>query len=374
MTRWEAFSFISDTLRSMLLGRPLSAPEAENVSWDVVLQLASEHTVTPTLAWALRRADSIPAEVRDYLSTTLELNCRRNRNMLDGLELAVAALNSADCQPVLLKGGAALLDEGLYPDVSMRYLCDLDILVPLSHLHDAAIALKRIGFQAVPEPTVPKRWVRPLRLPLGHHLPPLLYGETGVVVELHRTITPQKFDSLLSATSGIEHQSKRKFRGLELSVLAPTDRIVHNIVHSQLHHGQHKRGAIDLRQLFELGLLTVKFGREIDWQDVESRFRGAGYLEVLQHHVELLQTIFSVPSVISTPRNPEVLGRLQSSVELTAPPITQGDTFTRVVSGYVYYFLRKPLLAANLMNPFWWPGRISAIRKRMRPDAPTWEG
>ena len=295
--------------------------------------------------------------------------------MLDGLELAVAALNSADCQPVLLKGAAALLDEGLYPDVSMRYLCDLDILVPLSRLHDAAIALKRIGFQAVPEPTVPKRWVRPRPQPGHlHHLPPLLYGETGVVIELHRTITLQQFDSLLPATSGIEHQSKRKFRGLELCVLAPTDRIVHNIVHSQLHHGQHKRGAIDLRQLFELGLLAVKFGREIDWQDVESRFLGAGYLEVLQNHVEILQTIFSVPSVISTPHNPEVLKRLQSSVGLTAAPITQGDTFTRVVSGYLYYFLRNPLLATNLMNPFWWPGRISAIRRRMRPDAPTREG
>ena len=246
MTRWEALSFISDTLRSMLPGRPLSALEAENVSWDVVLELASEHAVTPTLAWALRRADLIPAEVGDYLSITLELNCRRNRNMLDGLELAVAALNSADCQPVLLKGAAALLDEGLYPDVSMRYLCDLDILVPLSRLHDAAIALKRIGFQAVPEPTVPKRWVRPRPQPGHlHHLPPLLYGETGVVIELHRTITLQQFDSLLPATSGIEHQSKRKFRGLELCVLAPTDRIVHNIVHSQLHHGQHKRGAIN---------------------------------------------------------------------------------------------------------------------------------
>ena len=57
MTRWEALSFISDTLRSMLPGRPLSALEAENVSWDVVLELASEHAVTPTLAWALRRAE-----------------------------------------------------------------------------------------------------------------------------------------------------------------------------------------------------------------------------------------------------------------------------------------------------------------------------
>ncbi len=300
MTRWEAFCFISDALQRMQRGDTVTI-DAERVSWDVVLQLASEHAATPTLAWALRRANSIPADVRDYLTVTLELNCRHNRNMLDGLELAVAALNSAECQPVLLKGGAALLDEGLYPDVSVRYLGDLDILVPLSRLHDAAIALKSIGFQALPEPNT--RWVRPRRSGHFHHLPPLLHGETGVVVELHRTIISRKFDTLLPATSGIQHQSKRKFRGLELSVLSPTDRIVHNIVHSQLHHGHHQRGTIGLRQLFELGLLSIKFGREIDWLDVESRFRDAGYLEVLQKHVELLQTIFSVPSVISTPHN-----------------------------------------------------------------------
>src|SRR5271156_3147553 len=169
MRRWEAFRFISDALQSILRREALSI-DADRISWDVVLQLASEHVVTPTLAWALKETRLIPEEVRDYLNITLDLNRRRNETILGCLEAALAALNSVGCEPLLLKGGATILEDGLYPDLSVRYLNDLDILVPKSRLSDASAALSKIDFHVMPAHE---------NIEHAHHLPALVHDGTG---------------------------------------------------------------------------------------------------------------------------------------------------------------------------------------------------
>jgi len=365
MTRWEAFCFISDALRSMM-ARETPSIVAERISWDDVVQLASEHVVTPALAWALREARPIPDEIRDYLDVTLDLNRRRNETILDCLEPALAALNSAGCEPLLLKGGAALVDR-LYPDLSVRYLTDLDILVPESRLLDASAALNKVDFHPVPDPT--RRWARE-NLLASHHLPALFHERAGVSIELHRTVSLREFEPILSTAGVLERRDERKFRGLDLFVPCPTDRIIHNIVHSQLHHPGYKRGIVSLRQLFELALLALKFAEEIDWQQVENRFRTTGHLEVIQRHTVFLRHFFSIHLTMSGPDNPAILAYLQSSIETPSGDITA----LQIISEYFSNFLQSPSLALNFLNPFWWPARISSVRKRMRPDRTTLVG
>jgi len=371
MTRWEAFRFISDALQCAL-GRETVTIDAERVSWDAVLQLASEHVATPILAWALREAQPIPDEVRDYLNVTLDLNRRRNEIILDCLESALAVLNLARREPLLLKGAEAILDGGLYPDVSTRYLSDLDILVPKSRLTEASVALNKVDFHASPGSEPTKRWVRP---PF-HHLPPLIHDRQGVAIEVHQTISVWKFEPILPTVMAMDRRIKRSFRGSDYFVLCPTDRIIHNIVHSQLHHGRHEQGMVELRQLFELTLLVSKFGNVIDWQEVENRFRAADRLEALQSQAEIVRALFAVGLKTSGPDNPVYLRRLQSSIESPSPPpsLRRNSALTQITSDYFKNFLKNPLLAVNLLNPFWWPGRISSIWKMVRPDSPTTAG
>jgi hypothetical protein len=367
MTRWEAFRFVSDALRSMLRRETFSIV-AERISWDEVVKLASEHAVTPTLAWALREARPIPHEVRDYLDVTLDLNRRRNESILDCLESALAALNSAGCEPVLLKGAAALVDD-LYPAPSLRYLIDLDILVPKSRLRDASVALNKIGFRAMID--APKRrWVRRPSPPPPtdfHHLPPLFDEGAAVSIELHQAIGAPEFEPILSAETVLERRNKRSFRGLDSFVPCPTDRITHNIVHSQLHHPRQQRGTVELRQLFELVLLAAKFAEEIDWGEVENRFRATGHLEVLQRQAAIVQTVFDVDLKISGQYTPEFSALLRSNV-LFPPSIRRTISLSQIIAAYYKHFLRNPLLAANLLNPLWWPGRISFILKTIRAN------
>jgi hypothetical protein len=358
MTRWQAFRFISDALRSMMRRETL-AIDAEQVSWDVVLRLASEHSVTPTLAWALRNARPLPDEVRDYLDVTLDLNRRRNEPILDCLESALAALNSAGCEPLLLKGGAALVEE-LYPHPSVRYLRDLDILVPKSRLPDALVTLNKIDFRPIPAPN--RRWVRPRSPSDFHHLPALFNEGAGVIIELHRYVGAREFEPILSTDTVLERRNKRSFRGLDLFAPCPTDMITHNIVHSQLHHSYYERGTVELRQLFELVLLTAKFAREIDWVEVEDRFRTTGHLEVLQRQAAIVQTIFSFDLKISGKHDSDYLSLLQSRIDLVKCNVT----LFKIMANYYKGFLHDPMLAINLLNPLWWPGRIWFICNKLR--------
>jgi hypothetical protein len=311
MRRWEAFRFISNALQSILRRKTLSI-EADRISWDVVLQLASEHFVTPTLAWALKDTRGIPEEVRDYLNITLDLNHRRNETIVDCLKAASSALNSVGCEPLLLKGGAAILADELYPDLSVRYLADLDILVPKARLSDASVALSKIDFHVMPESD--RRWVR-VDVRHAHHLPALVHGGTGVAIELHRTISLAEFEPILPTVTALQRRVECNFRDIDFFVLCPTDRIIHNIVHSQLLHRHYEEGTVELRQLFELALLAIKFGEAIDWQEVENRFRRTGHLEILQSHSALLHAVFSVRLKIGGQDNPNFLLRIQSKIE-----------------------------------------------------------
>jgi hypothetical protein len=108
----------------------------------------------------------------------------------------------------------------------------------------------------------------------------------------------------------MDRRTKRSYRGLNFFVLCPTDRIIQNIVHSQLQHGRQELGLVVLRQLLELALLVSKFGDTIDWLEVERHFRAAGHLEVLQSQAKIVQTLFNVPLKISDPDNMMYLRRL----------------------------------------------------------------
>lgn len=48
MTRWEAFTTVCSHLRAGLLGG--EHPRPADVSWELIVEIASFHSATPTLA------------------------------------------------------------------------------------------------------------------------------------------------------------------------------------------------------------------------------------------------------------------------------------------------------------------------------------
>jgi hypothetical protein len=229
--------------------------------WVPVLALANEHLLTPALWTALRTSPlrpRLPDEVADYLQALHRLNGERNRTIRAQLGELVGALNDAAIVPVLLKGAATLF-AGPYADNGTRMMRDIDLLVP-APVRDRAIAvLRRTGY------------VLARGYGEAHHA----FGDFAragdpAAVDLHVELVDPRH--LLRAAEVRSRGTVHDPAGMRFIVPSPTDRVLHNFLHGQLHHlGHYYRGEMPVSQLYEFSALTRAFAGAIDWRFIESR-------------------------------------------------------------------------------------------------------
>jgi hypothetical protein len=262
MTRWDAFADVCGYLRAGLLaGKP--PRRRRNREWVLLIETSSFHFVTPSLAGCLKDELNLPHEIREYLDAVLTFNGRRNALMLETLSRIVAALNAIDIEPVLMKGCARLV-EGEYPEPNMRFLGDLDILVPTNRATDAYAALVANGFYEKTGEAYP---------PDHHHLHVLIDNNTGAGVEIHREVSPGFCPQVLLTSWFCE--GSRPFRlqdNLHVRLPDQTRSAGHNIVHDQFHHGGYQNCTIELRQLLDLALIRKRHEAAIDWAELDHFF------------------------------------------------------------------------------------------------------
>lgn len=135
------------------------AGQADQVNWSAFLPAdwqefvvrGQAHGVAPLLYYTLQGAgwpEQVPAQVRATLQR--EYYTTKARNMLFYTELA-RILNALQGIPVVVLKGAALAST-LYPDIGLRPMVDLDLLVPREKLETAVQIMRRQGYyEPVPE-------------------------------------------------------------------------------------------------------------------------------------------------------------------------------------------------------------------------------
>lgn len=345
MRRWDAFVLVCDYLREGLLGE---APvrNAQSIRWEALINTSSRHYVTPALAWCLRGFANIPTEIRAYFEAALALNGERNVVQLTSLARIVAALNEIDIEPLLLKGASHLID-GSYPDPSLRFLGDLDVLVPEDKAAEAASKLKALGFSENNSSLVP---------PSHHHLSMLVDRETGAGVEIHKQPAPSTFQGVVSTRWFWEGATPFPFRDLRVRLPSPTKRVVLNVVHDQLFNRQYQRQGAELRQLLDLSLLRAQHDGEIDWSEVDRRFCDAGAGQVLATYLEFARALLGQP-----PPQVSCAPRL-NAIEGFKSRMASWRAARRMATEYVAARRRQPLGIFRLLNPRTWANRLRLLR------------
>ncbi len=285
MTRWEAFTTICSYLRAGLLGGK-RAPERDIV-WELMIEVASFHLVTPALGSCLGTAANVPPDVRNYFEAAAALNDRRNEGILSGLARIAGLLNAIDIEPLLLKGVAHLV-EGTYPEPSMRILGDVDILIPANRSADAVTALQAAGYGAIPSDVIPP--------PAHHHLPMLHDPENGLGVELHTDVIGRSPDAVISTAWFCEMAQPVVFRNQRVRLPEPTRNAGHTIFHSEIFHGLYAMNKIQLRHLLDLALIRARHEGAIDWTELDHRFSAAGFGEVLSTYLCFADELLGQPA------------------------------------------------------------------------------
>lgn len=264
---------------------------AEDTDWIAVLALANAHFLGPALAAVLATIPSremLPDDLRAYLKLLYRGNLRRNLHLRRQAGEIAAAFNRAGLPLMVLKGGAGLL-AGDIRSSAIRMIFDLDLLVPRPALSQAAALLEDIGYRAV------------RRYPTGHNA----YGDfvragAAGAIDLHGDIIDAPW--LMPAAEVWRDARRIELPEGHVLVPSPTNRILHNLLHGQVHHiGRYYRGSADLRQLHDFSVLARQQASELDWPALASHLDGWKLGGVLQFWLLAAHRLFGLDWPLAAP-------------------------------------------------------------------------
>jgi hypothetical protein len=256
-------------------------------SWDRLVQTASDEMVLSAMQDSITGiglAHELPAEVANLFSTVKELNLERNNGILSEMKWVARVFNNVGIEPVVLKGAAHLLSR-VYPSPSTRFLNDLDLLLPESDLPVAVKILKSQGYSCQRE--------HPVETTVGNAYPPL-WRQGSVEIDLHRSLGLGVCESLLPSSEVLSNSVIQQFDGVRLRIPSPEHLIIHHIIHSQIHEFYPERVRPSLRTMYDMVLLQRRFGGQIDWSAIESRFRKNGQYAVLALYLKQVERVLGL--------------------------------------------------------------------------------
>jgi hypothetical protein len=227
--------------------------------WELLAQLADWHGVAPLVLRQLQSlapAPAIPASAAARLRDSHQRTAMRNMVRLRELARLLRGLSCRGIDVMVLKG--AYLANGVYDDLALRDMKDVDVLVRRRDLANAYGVLLDLGNGAGGivdlEADVEVECAR------HHHLPPVTMPN-AVPVEVHWNITPPNLPVAIDMDGIWERAIDTRIAGARAMAMAPDDLLLHLSVHAALQH----RFRMRLRHLCDIAVTLTRFRDSIDW-------------------------------------------------------------------------------------------------------------
>jgi len=237
-----------------------------HLSWSHLLDTARDHCCSSLLFARLAEKnflDLVPAEPREVLKSRFRHNLVRDMIFRFELVGLLNELAKADITVILLKGAATWIDNLYGPD-GAREMSDIDILVRAADIERAAVIIETLGYSQIPNPNMVLEGLPTDRR--HHHL--RAFGKPGspVFVELHYRLGYGRTGGIASEEELWQNSLAGTLEGVEVRVLNPTYRLIHNTAHGMVPECEFISSRVSLRQLAEFVYLAARYRREIDWR------------------------------------------------------------------------------------------------------------
>ena len=213
-----------DERQQLLLRAALASPPVAIEAWRQIgsaveldaLDLGSRRLLP--LVWSNLRSHGVDV---DALAGRYQSARSANQALLAQLGELLRCLHDAGIPTVVLKGTALLVSA--YPDIGLRPMSDVDVLVPVGRVADASRTLEAQGWR-------PSSPVTPVMLRLTHAAP--FVHATRVSVDLHWHVfeeccQPDDDDELWEASAPVA------IEGAMTRIPAPEDQLLHVCVHGE---------------------------------------------------------------------------------------------------------------------------------------------
>ena len=253
------------------------ATEGRKLDWTGILELAGRQKLEPLLYHQLIRRvdkDRFPPSVIEHLRHAYYLGADRNIRRYHRLQPLLARLRDKDIPVIALKG--ACLAESVYPNIALRPMSDVDLLIPKHELAKARSVMVEAGCVHQPDADI-DRLCR-----ISHQLSVFIVREpadrtksdrrsadpiNSFSLELHWTIeTPT--GPFTIPVAGLWNRSRpTQVAGVEVLSLSPEDLLLHVCLHAGYHHGL---GA-GLLPCCDMAFIIERYRAELDWPEVVRR-------------------------------------------------------------------------------------------------------
>ena len=242
------------------------------VDWEQLVSKAQAEGLAPLLYWVLSRSgkfSSIPESARNSLRALYFGTWMNNQKIFKELEALAQAFKQAGIPLVVLKGACFTLT--IYPDMGLRPMGDLDMLVPDLKLSEAVRIAKSLGYvDAVPEASPG------LRDLLNHEICLQKTGSSSITLEIHHSLVADRSFSYAVPVDWFWEQTESldasfmKVSDLNLFMLTPTAQVLYAASHAMLQHGAKNA---PLRWFYDLDRLIRFYAGRLDWDLLLSQAR-----------------------------------------------------------------------------------------------------
>jgi hypothetical protein len=319
------------------------------LDWNALAHKAHAEGIGPLLYWKLSKSEqfsSLPEETRNFLRILYAGTKMQNQRRFKDLKTLSNLFYQANISAVVLKGACFALT--IYPDIGLRPMSDMDLLIPKAKLAEAARIAKGLGYEEVRSDAFPS-----LRNFLEYDIVMLKRSESFNILELHNSVLANKaftfavpVEWFWTHTEPLSTKSNVDFENL--SMLSPTVQVLYTSAHAILKHGEH----VLLRWYFDLDLLVRFYDARIDWDFLLSQAQAFKWSSALS--AALLQT----HSYFDTPIPGQILARLAESSDRYSNwvALMQEKPATRTLEELRYFWVKN------------WYGRIIMIAGLVIPS------
>jgi hypothetical protein len=248
--------------------------------WQDIISMANANHVTAALWNSLRSKQldgSLSLDAKEYLESFNVLNLHKNTAIRkQGLE-CMAVLNSADIEPMPIKGLAYQLGAA-GDDVTNRFLIDIDIMVPAESASLAQAELAKVGFDSFPNETVDYS--------THLHLQPMWRKGSPATIEIHRAPVTELFFAALPTPEVWKNSSSNELQGVRFRLPNPTDAAMIVFLHNVMIDRCQALYLTPLRSFLDASWLRSQHDHALNWSqnlqragriDAEAAFRRFAY-------------------------------------------------------------------------------------------------
>ncbi len=308
--------------------------------WDLLIYQAHAEGVAPLIYWTLSKSgnfSSIPESTRNSLRSMYSGIWIQNQKILKELENLTRLFMQAEIPVVALKGACFALT--IYPDIGLRPMGDLDILVPKARLAEAVQIAATLGYaETFPEASPG------LNNLLNHHVCLQKSGAQSLTLEIHDSLVADKafifavpVDWFWGQTELLNSSLQTKFKNLLM--LTPVAQILFASAHAMLQHGGKNA---PMRWFYDLDRLVRLYAERLDWDLLLSQARKFEWSSALSAAFFQTCAYFNTP----IPKNVHVILADQLDRNRTLVMLMKNNPATHVMEEH------QKLMSLNMYGRF----------------------